>query len=45
MIADDCPDLRTWCAWCDKPTDGLGPVKPGERVSHGICAECARRFR
>lgn len=31
--------LRRVCCWCASPhpTDGRGPILPGEPVSHGIC--------
>ena len=27
------------CAWCLKVLKG-GPIKKGQKVSHGICPEC-----
>ena len=38
------PRFRSVCAWCSRPKDGLGEVMPGERVSHGICADCEAKI-
>lgn len=38
--------IRRVCAWCDPqhPTDGRGPLLPGETVSHGICPVAVAGF-
>lgn len=35
--------LRRGCRWHHSwiPSDGLGPIRPGEEVSDGICESCA----
>lgn len=34
---------RLWCAWCDTPMDGKGPLADGEPVSHSICPKCQEK--
>ena len=31
---------RKQCAWCGRVTDGLGKLRTGEKISHGICPDC-----
>jgi hypothetical protein len=35
--------LRKACAWlhAELPLDGLGPIRPGQEVSHGLCQTCS----
>lgn len=35
--------LRSFCAWCGEPKDGLGEPRSGELLSHGICQPCRAR--
>lgn len=37
--------IRRVCAWCGATLDGLGDVRPGDRVSHGMCLDCAAKQR